>query len=820
MQKYLLTFFIIAGIFQQAFAFRISGTVKNEQGDLLPFTSVTIKGKNITTAANNQGKYFINLDAGNYVMVFRYVGYEKKEVSVIVVDQALEINVILKEQKVDLKEVVVKADAEDPAYEIIRNAIKKRKYYLDDLRAYSCDVYSKGAMNLRDFPNKFMGQKVDFEDGDTSKKKMIYLSETVSKVSVEGKGKTKIEVLSTRVSGDKDGFGFAGARWISFYENNINLRSVLNPRGFVSPIADNALSIYKYKYLGTYFEDNQQIHSIRVTPKRKYEPAFSGIIQIVDDAWCIHSVKLMLTKENQMAFADTLRVEQLYQQKGKDFWVIQNQVIYPAIKFFGFDAFGSFSNVYTNVNTAPVFNKKHFDNVFLKYAEGSNKKSFNYWDSIRPQSLSQEELRDYVKKDSLEQLRKEPLYLDSIDKKRNKIKIMDLLLTGKTFSRQKHKISFTTPSVIQAISFYPGEGVVFDMPLVFEKKITQRRRYEFIPHARYGLASDQLYYWGTFKNYSGKKYLTEVSLSGGVRPFQFNSDNPVDSWVNSFSALRNEDNFLKMYAANYIRSNFSKGVGNGFIVFGGVEYQDRIPFENATDASWEKANNKVYSPNYPNEILSEQFKRHEALLLTAGFSYRHKSRYIEFPDRVINIGSRWPLLNVKYTKGVNGLFGSNVNFDKWQASLEDTWNWKLKGAFSWKIKTGGFFNDNNIEVQDYHHFSGNRFSFSSDYMNAFQLPDFYLFSNNAPTHYAVFAEHHFNGFITNKIPLLKKWNWYFVAGGRALWFNKTSYTEWNFGLENIFKVFRIDMVYGHLNGNTMPFEFRIGSKVEISRRGD
>ena len=118
-----------------------------------------------------------------------------------------------------------------------------RKYYLADLRAYECEVYSKGVMNLRDFPNKFMGQQVDFEDGDTSKKKMIYLSETVSKVSVEGKGKTKIEVISTRVSGDKDGFGFAGARWISLYENNINLRSVLNPRGFVSPVADNALSI-------------------------------------------------------------------------------------------------------------------------------------------------------------------------------------------------------------------------------------------------------------------------------------------------------------------------------------------------------------------------------------------------------------------------------------------------------------------------------------------------------------------------------------------------------------------------------------------------
>ncbi|MFN5334078.1 MAG: DUF5686 family protein [Bacteroidota bacterium] len=820
MQKLVITIFFLAGIFNAALAIRLSGTVRNEKGEALPFTSLSVKNKNVTTAANNQGSYFLDLAPGKYVIIFRNVGYEKKEMDVIIGDTPLTLDVVLTEQRVSLKEVVIRSDAEDPAYEIIRNAIKKRKYYLEDMRAYECDVYSKGVMNLRDFPNKFMGQKVDFEDGDSSKKKMIYLSETVSKVSVEGKGKSKIEVVSTRVSGDKDGFGFAGARWISFYENNINLRSVLNPRGFVSPIADNALSIYRYKYMGTYFEDNQQIHSIRVIPKRKYEPAFSGIIQIVEDAWCIHSVNLILTKESQMSFADTLRVEQLYQQKGKDFWIIQNQVIYPAIKFFGFDAYGSFSNVYTNVNTEPAFSKKHFDNVFLKYVDGSNKKSFNYWDSIRPLTLADEERKDYIKKDSLEQLRSRPEYLDSLDKKRNKIKLTELLLSGKTLSYQAVKRSFTIPSAIQSVSFYPGEGVVFDMPFTFTQKINQRKRYEIIPHIRYGLSADQLYYWGTFRNFSGKKYLTEFSLSGGIRPLQFDPENPVDPLVNTFSALQNEDNFLKMYAANYVRSDISKGVGTGFIVFGGVEFQDRIPFDNTSDASWVRANDKMYSPNYPNEVLTEQFRRHDAFLFSLGFSYRHRSRYIEFPDRVINIGSRWPLFTAKYTKGVKGLLGSDVDFDKWQTSLEDTWNWKLKGALSWKIRTGGFINKKRVEIQDYYHFTGNRFSFSSDYMNAFQLPDFYLFSNNADMHYAVFAEHHFNGFITNKIPLLKKWNWYFVAGGRALWFDRASYTEWNFGLENIFKVLRVDMVYGALNGKMLPVEFRLGTRVQVARRGD
>ncbi len=799
------------------YATRISGTVSNDKGEILPFSTISVKGKNITTAANARGYYFVDLSPGKYVLICRHVGYEKKEVELFVEAESLTINFSLAEQKAELKEVVVKAGAEDPAYEIIRRAIRKRKAYLEDQRAYECEVYSKGVMNLRDFPNKILGEKVDFEDGDTSKKKMIYLAETVSRLSVEGKGKKRIEVLSTKVSGQRDGFGFAGAGWFSFYENNVMISQALNPRGFVSPIADNALSVYKYKYEGTFFEDSRQIHIIRVIPKRKYEPCFKGMIQIVDDAWCLHSVDLTLLKESQMSFADTLRIEQLYQEKGKDFWVIQNQVIYPAVKFFGFDAYGSFTNVYSQFNTEPVFAKNHFKEVFLKYVKGSNKKSLAYWDSIRPLALAEEEVRDYVKKDSLERKREDPVYLDSLDKVRNKIKWQDVLLSGKTFSRQNKKMSFTLKPLIRTISFYPGEGVVFDMPFEFEKKITDRKRYEIIPNIRYGLSSDQLYYWGTFRWYGGERYRQSFTFSAGIKPLQFNNDNPVDPFVNSISSLRNEDNFLKMYAANFVKTTFSKGIGNGLTINGGIEYQDRIPFDNTSDASWNKTNDKIYTPNYPTELLTEQFKRHEAFVIHAGFSWRPKSRYIEFPDRIINIGSKWPLLTFQYTKGIQGLVGSNVDYDKWQTAMEDDLNARLLGTFKWKIKNGGFLNARQVEVQDLNHFAGNRFSFPTDYMDAFQLPEYYRFSNQASFYTALFAEHHFNGFLTNKIPWFKKLNWYLVGGARALWFDQTSYMEWNIGLENIFKLFRFDMVYGMINNKPVSPEIRFGSRIPLGR---
>src|SRR5690606_28781995 len=100
---------------------------------------------------------------------------------------------------------------------------------------FQCEVYTKGQMRLRDYPKKLLGQKVDFEDGDTSKRKLIYLSETISNYYVDKPDKEKIEVISSKVSGQSDGFGLAAPRFFSLYDNNIQVGSNLNPRGFISP---------------------------------------------------------------------------------------------------------------------------------------------------------------------------------------------------------------------------------------------------------------------------------------------------------------------------------------------------------------------------------------------------------------------------------------------------------------------------------------------------------------------------------------------------------------------------------------------------------
>ena len=388
----IISFFSIA-IYSQ----KIKGVVTDINGKLLPFASVFIKENNKGTNANTEGKYSLKLEPGQYTLVCQYVGYKKDERKIsLSKDEDIEINFVLALQEMTLDEVIVK-NGEDPAYQIIRNTIKKKNYYQSQLERFQCEVYTKGQMRVRNYPNKFFGRKVDFEDGDTSKQKMLYLSETISRYSVDKPNKEKIEVISSKVSGQSDGFGLSAPRFFSFYSNNVFIGENLNPRGFISPIAENALNYYRYKLEGTYFEDGREISHIKVMPKRQYEPLFSGYIDIVADDWRIHSVQLLLTKTSQMELVDTLRVEQLYRPLNKDVWFISSQVVYPAIKIFGFDAYGSFANIYSDFNVDPVFDKKTFDNTILKYTDSSNKKTAEYWERTRPVPLMADEIKDAKK---------------------------------------------------------------------------------------------------------------------------------------------------------------------------------------------------------------------------------------------------------------------------------------------------------------------------------------------------------------------------------------------------------------------------------------
>ncbi len=813
MCKYLLSLItVIVGI--SGHAATVTGTISQKNGLVLAFSSILVKGTTQGVSANAKGLYTIQLNPGGYTLICQYIGHKSVEKKVKVGNTDITVDFELEPQQYDLKEVVITSGGEDPAYAIIRKAIGKREEHLKEIKAFQCEVYLKGQLQMRNYPDKFFGQKVDFEDGDTSKRKMIFLSESVAKYSVEEPNRQKIEIVSAKVSGRSNSFGFSNPQIISFYENNISVGEDLNPRGFISPIANGALNFYKYKFEGTFYEGGKEINRIKVIPRRAYEPLFSGYIHIIENEWRIQSVDLLLLKQQQMQFLDTLRIQQLYIPSG-NVWVIKNQVIYPAGKIFGFDFFGSFVQVYDKFDLQPQFAKKYWDRTLIKFYDSANKKTMAYWDSIRPVPLLQEEARDYKKKDSLEQVRKDPHYLDSLDKKRNKFRIMGLLLTGQSFSNTKKKEYISYNSLLSSLNYNTVEGGVLMFSPSFTKRYEGRKLFYLNPELRYGMANTHFNASVTGGFNFGKKYIQTIVFSGGQKVFQFNNAEPISAVRNTQYTLLGEANYMKIYEADYFRAGYSAGIGNGLSVNASFQFQNRKPLDNLPRMiSWKDYPEKAFTPNYPVELTGTQMIRHQASMLTVGMTWRPGSNYIEYPDRKIGIGSDYPVISATLTQGIKGLFGSDVDYTRWRVTINDDLDLKLAGKFHYNIGFGGFINANKTFIPDYQHYLGNQTIFGSNHMNTFQLAPYYKYSNTASFNIAAHTEYHLNGLLSNKIPLFKKLNCFFVVGGHALYTGKnTSYYETSFGIENIFKILRVDFVQGFENAGGRPSGFRISLPV-------
>lgn len=792
---------------------KIYGNVYNDTGDLLPFASVTVKGTSIGTSANNQGNFSLSLPAGSYTLICQHIGYASVE-KVIVLSANMEISFILSQQKLEMKEVIVKSGGEDPAYEIIRQAIKKRAFYRNQVKSFTCNIYGKDILKLRHLPNKMFGKKIKEEDKkemglDSSGKGILYLSESISKISKQLPDKFKLEVVSSRVSGSGS-FGFTFPSFISLYQNNVTVFTErLNPRGFISPIADRAISFYKFKFLGTFFEDGKAINSILVTPRRTYEPLFSGIINITDNDWRIHSFDLMLTKNAQLEIIDSLQITQLHVPVTEEVWRTKNQLLHFNMKFFGIDLIGNFHSIYSDYNIEPAFNTKFFDRVLIKYDTAVNKHTIAYWDSARAVPLEPEELKDYRVKDSIYVRNKDSLFslqnIDTLKKRQGKIKILSVFIKGiqHTHYSKVNQYEWGIDPLILNTEYNTAEGVAIKINGYLSKSMKRSKAMiTFAPLLRYGFNNGHLnpsasLIWASHNNDPDDKIKNYAwIISGGKRISEFNKESTIHPVKNTLNTLLLGNNFTKTYENYFGSIGFIKRFESGFRLHTNVEYENRFPLDNTTNYTFRKKDSIRITPNYPYLKIPAQFTPHQAVIVLVEFSFRPGQRYIQLPKSKIPLGSKYPTFNFTYVKGIPNLFRSDVDFDKWKISVTDDKNLRLAGTFRYKLGMGGFLNSKSVYIQDYTHFNRN-----SGKLNSFELVPFYKYSTTSSFYSFGHVEHHFNGLLTNKIPLFKRLNWNLLAGSNAYYINNNNnYIELFAGIENIFKILRVDAVAGYAPG--------------------
>ncbi|MBL4724324.1 MAG: carboxypeptidase-like regulatory domain-containing protein, partial [Lutibacter sp.] len=579
---------------------QIQGTITNSKNKPIPSVSIYFENTYNGTTSNDQGLYELDIPSkGKHTLVFQYLGYETIKKKIDINNNLIKLDIHLKEENIQLNEVTINSK-ENPANRIIRNAIDNRKENLNKVKFYTSDFYSKGIFRIKNAPKKIFGQEVgDLGGGlDSTRSGVVYLSETVSKISFKQPNLFKEKIIASKVSGNSNGFSYNKASEVdfNFYKNTIDIDNKV-----ISPIATYAFNYYKYKLIGSFYEGEHLINKIEVTPKRRTDNAFTGTIYIVEDDWAIYGLDLTVSgKQMGQPMIDKLNLKQNYSYSEEtSFWPILSQQIYFKFGMLGINVDGQFTTAYSNYNFNPNFKEKEFNNEILSFVENSNKKDSVFWSSTRPVILTAEETSDYKIKDSIQIRKKSKKYLDSIDRKNNKFKISDILL-GYSY-RNSHKKSYLNfSSILLGTSFNTVQG--WAPTLKGSYYISNKDKGSSLSISsklNYGLSEKKLRAEGRISylfNSISKPYLT---ISGGQKITQFNEQEPISSLLNSVSTLFFENNFAKFYDKTFATISFSNEIVNGIRVSGSLGYEKRNPLINNTDYVLRNDKKKIYSSNDP-----------------------------------------------------------------------------------------------------------------------------------------------------------------------------------------------------------------------------
>ncbi len=294
MFRFLPGSFLIIGILfigiSGAAAQGIRGIVKSNTGEAMSFATIAAKGTTLGTIANEEGRYELSLKPGQYELVFQFLGFKAESRSVTITDGFQEVNVTMTQQSINLKDVKIGKNTEDPAVSIMRRAIAKARFHQLQVQRFTARVYTKSSVIVHKLPMTFLYQKQlkEAEKEANFKVGRPMLNETVSEVDFRLPNTVKQRVVANRNSqGDF-------IQVANYYNANLYTPKLM---GAASPLAPNAFGYYKFEYEGTFHEQGVDVSKIRVIPRQYGDGVMRGTIYIIEDTWAVYSAQLETRNE-------------------------------------------------------------------------------------------------------------------------------------------------------------------------------------------------------------------------------------------------------------------------------------------------------------------------------------------------------------------------------------------------------------------------------------------------------------------------------------------------------------------------------------------
>jgi hypothetical protein len=782
----------------------------------LPFVNIKFQGTSIGTMTDTAGYYHLKTKSPTDSIVFSFIGYKNVHVKV----NKSEINqndIFLFSEDELLQEIVVKAPEIDPAYYVLEKVIKnKKKNNPKELDYYQYEVYNKLQMDLSNLTEKFQNRGlvkkleldnyVDSADGEVFLP--VMLTETLTDYYFMKKPKREKEIIkASRVTGiDNLQVGqFLGDMYfeVNVYENYIRLFN----KDFISPIANFGKSYYRYYMIDTVEVEDTRCYQIKFFPKHKGEPVFIGDMFIDAKEFAVKRVESALSPEVNLNYVNDIWVIQEYDKIDSAAWMLTKEVVKARFniikksKLFGFR--GNKTTTRTNISFVNDHPKDFMtipNQVIMN--PDAEEKGEEFWEGKRHEDLSEKDKGIIQMTDSLENNRTYKFL-----KNLGTAVYSGYFPVGPVEIGHFHRL----------VSYNQVEGWRFEGSIRTSNKFS--KRIELSAYGAYGL-TDQKFKYG----FGARWKLDPIKRSMLIAYFrsdieQLGQSPDSKALGSTLGTLLRTGPINKLTAVNKVGITFERDWFDGFISFNGIEWKEYQPLGTSDYKRVDDHGNIV---DVQKISTTETFFQ---------IRYGEGERFISGQFDRLSLGSRKPIISLKYTFSAKDFLGSDYTYHKFEVDLDHRPKIGILGRLRYNIYAG--YNIGNIPYAFQKIHEGNQSFYLQ--VRAFNNMNFFEFVSNR--YVGLNFEHHLMGLIWDRIPWVRKaklrtvWAFKAVYGDLAnqdpkvmivpdniYTLERIPYMEISVGLENILNFVRIDFVWRltHLdNPGAVPFGIRFKFQADF-----
>jgi hypothetical protein len=766
----------------------------------LPFSPVMFVGTKSGAQTDLDGNYKIDTYYSSdslKVVVLGYAPLAKK----VKQGTTSVVNFELSAASNETSEVVIRPDdGPNPAIALMKKVLRNKKINnREKLDAYEYEAYNKVEFDLNNITEKFQDRKIFnafefvFEGVDTTQQKPylpVFMTESLSDYYFKRNPKLSKEVVkATKVSGvENESINqFLGDMYqnINVYDNEL----IAFSKSFTSPISAYALGFYDYDLVDSAAIDGKWCYKLQFFPRRKAELLFFGEMWIADTSYAVKEIEATIAEGANINWIKSFKVKQTFDEIEPEVWMLAKDelVVDFNVSEKKLGAYGRKTSSYRKF----IINKERpqeyyegFSDIIVE--EDASDHDDSYWQQARHIALSAKEERIYHMVDTLKNL---PQFVTVSN-------ILNLFVNG-------YKVigNFELGPYYTFYSFNPIEGNRLRFGGRTSNDFSKKVMLE--GYLAYGFKDERFKYGGgatwvlnknprMAMNVFAKRDMEQLGQGNGA----FRQDNVLSSLFR-----RNPANKLTDVTelSGYIEKEWLYGFQNKAL------FRHRVLKPAGSNFQYVR-----FKPDLNEQEQVDYLITTEVGLYTR-FAYKEKFVYGEFER--LSLGTNYPVLEFQYNYGIPGLMGGEFQFQRVGVRVSDKVRFGPFGYLRISSEAGKFFGNLPYPLLMIH--QGNETFFYDE--GSYNTMNFFEFVSDEWVN--VWASYHADGLFLNKIPIMRRLKWREVASAKAvvggydlrndlilsrdvngdgkpdIYTLEKPFVEAAIGVENIFKVLRIDFIW-------------------------